>query len=415
MAGMEARGRARVGDTDADTESRIHAEVPAPSPSDRRRRSPAATGVPFAAESVNARWRAQLAGTSIDRRNRESRLGVGLVGLGYWGPNLLRGLVEQPSIDVRYICDLDEERLASFSRRYPGAAPTSRYEDLLDDPEVGAIVIATPVFTHYELAAAALQAGKHTFVEKPLAPSAAEAGELIALARERDLRLMCGQTFLYSPPVKEVKRLIETDELGDIFFISSSRVNLGLHQRDISVIWDLGPHDFSILLHWLGEMPESITATGRDSIVRGIYDVAFMTLQFPSGIVANVELSWLAPSKLRRTAIVGSNKMVLYEDGSGEPVRVFDRGVVYRDPETFGEYQLSYRSGEIRSPCIAATEPLITELGEFVRLIETGEPSEHLELARQVVLLAEAAESSLARGGIPVALPSVLDPGLIPT
>jgi predicted dehydrogenase len=363
-------------------------------------------------ESVSARWRRQLAGGPHDRRRR-SRLGVGLVGLGYWGPNLLRGLVEQPSVDIRYICDLDEERLASFSRRYPGAAPTERFEDLLEDPELDAVLIATPVFTHFELAAKALAAGKHTFVEKPLAPSAAEAEGLIALAGEHGVRLMCGQTFLYSPPVREVKRLIDTDELGDIFFISSSRVNLGLHQRDVSVIWDLGPHDFSILLHWLEEMPESISATGRDSIVRGIHDVAFMTLHFPSGVVAHVELSWLAPSKLRRTAIIGSNKMVLYEDGTGEPVRVFDRGVVYRDPETFGEYQLSYRSGDIRSPYIAASEPLVTELGEFVRLIGTDEPSEELELARRVVVLAEAAQASLVGGGIPVPLASGVDPDAV--
>ena len=362
-------------------------------------------------ESVSTRWRRALAGSGRDRRRRDRRLGVGLVGLGYWGPNLLRGLLEQPSVDLMYICDLDEERLGAFSHRHPGAAPTTRYDDLLEDPELDAIVIATPVFTHFELASTALSAGKHTFVEKPLAPSAAKAGELIDLARERDLRLMCGQTFLYSPPVREVKRLIDTDELGDIFFISSSRVNLGLHQRDISVIWDLGPHDFSILLHWLEEVPESIMATGRDSIVPGIHDVAFMTLRFPSGIVANIELSWLAPSKLRRTAIVGSNKMVVYEDGSGEPVRVFDRGVEYRDPETFGEYQLSYRSGEIRSPCVAATEPLVTELAEFVRLIEMHELSRHLELARQVVLLAETAEASLLSGGAPV--PCVGDSELV--
>jgi predicted dehydrogenase len=382
---------------------------------DRRKRPSAPAGAALDGESASARWRRQLTGTSMNRRNDGSRLGVGLVGLGYWGPNLLRGLIEQSSVDLRYICDLDQERLASFSRRYPGAAPTSRYEDLLEDPQVEAIIIATPVFTHFELAAAALRADKHTFVEKPLAPSAAEAAELIALARDRNLRLMCGQTFLYSPPVREVKRLIETGELGDIYFISSSRVNLGLHQRDISVIWDLGPHDFSILLHWLEEMPESITAAGRDSIVPGIHDVAFMTLQFPSGIVANVELSWLAPSKLRRTAIVGSNKMVLYEDGTGEPVRVFDSGVVYRDPETFGEYQLSYRTGDIRSPCIAATEPLVTELAEFVRLIRMEEPSEDLELALQVVLLAEAAEASLASGGIPVAVSRDIDSDLIPS
>jgi predicted dehydrogenase len=340
------------------------------------------------------------------RRNEGSLLSVGVVGLGYWGPNLLRGLMELADVDVRYICDLSEERLSAFARRYPGATPTGCYEDLLDDPQLDAVLIATPVFTHFELAAAALRAGKHTFVEKPLAPTTAEAGELIELAEDRDLRLMCGQTFLYSPPVRAVKRLIATGELGDIYFISSSRVNLGLHQRDVSVIWDLGPHDFSILLHWLDEVPESITATGRDSIVRGICDVAFMSLQFPSGIVANVELSWLAPSKLRRTAIVGSNKMVVYEDGTAEPVRVFDRGVVYRDPETFGEYQLSYRSGDILSPRIAATEPLVTELEEFVRLIRMEDTSNDLELARQVVMLAEAAESSLASGGVPVAVSS---------
>ncbi len=347
------------------------------------------------------------------RRNDGSLLSVGVVGLGYWGPNLLRGLMELPDVDVSYICDLSEERLSSFARRYPGATPTSSYEDLLSDPQLDAIVIATPVFTHFELAAAALRAGKHTFVEKPLAPTGAQAGELIELAEERDLRLMCGQTFLYSPPVRAVKRLIETGELGDIFFISSSRVNLGLHQRDVSVIWDLGPHDFSILLHWLDEMPDSITATGRDSIVPGICDVAFMSLQFPSGIVANVELSWLAPSKLRRTAIVGSNKMVVYEDGTAEPVRVFDRGVVYQDPETFGEYQLSYRTGDILSPRIAATEPLVTELEEFMRLIRMQETSDDLGLARQVVTLAEAAESSLLSSGVPVAISTDYEGSLV--
>jgi len=229
------------------------------------------------------------------------------------------------------------------------------------------------------------------------------------LAEERDVRLMCGQTFLYSPAVAAIKTMIDLNELGEIFFISSSRVNLGLHQRDVSVVWDLGPHDFSILLHWLGEMPETITARGRDSIVQGIHDVAFITLQFPSGIIANVELSWLAPSKLRRTAIVGSNKMVVYEDGAPEPVRVFDRGVVYKDPKTFGEYQLSYRSGDILSPRIAATEPIVTELAEFVRLIRAEETSGTLELARQVVMLAEASESSLAAGGVPITVSGYSD------
>jgi predicted dehydrogenase len=345
--------------------------------------------------------------TSIVNRRVENKPGsirAGVVGLGYWGPNLLRGLLELPDVEISYICDLDERRLSALSRRYPHATPTVSFADLLDDADLDAILIATPVFTHFGLASASLRAEKHTFVEKPLAPSTEEADELIALARGRDLRLMCGQTFLYSPPVQEVKRLIDSRELGEIYFVSSSRVNLGVHQRDVSVVWDLGPHDFSILLHWLEEMPDSITAVGRDSIMPGIHDVAFMSLQFPSGIVANVELSWLAPSKLRRTAVVGSNKMVVYEDGTAEPVRVFDRGVVYRDPETFGEYQLAYRSGDILTPQVAATEPLVNELAEFTRLIHSHANSGNLDMARQIVMLIEAAEGSLARGGAPVAV-----------
>jgi predicted dehydrogenase len=278
---------------------------------------------------------------------------------------------------------------------------------MLADESLDAVLIATPVFTHFDLASAALRAGKHCFVEKPLAPSVGEADELIELAEANDLRLMCGHTFLYSPAVRAVKRLLDAGELGDLYFLSSSRVNLGLHQRDVSVIWDLGPHDFSILLYWLEEMPESVMSIGRDSIVRGIPDVAFVNLQFGSGLIANVELSWLAPSKLRRTAIVGSQKMVVYEDGSQEPIRVFDSGVVYSDPETFGEYHLSYRTGDIVSPRLLATEPLAEELAEFVDLATGRDGAEdNLTLSRNVVLLAEAAEASLRSGGSAVSLES---------
>ena len=170
---------------------------------------------------------------------------------------------------------------------------------------------------------------------------------------------MCGHTFVYSAPVRAVKQILDRGELGEIYFISSSRVNLGLHQPDVSVVWDLGPHDFSILLYWLEELPCQVRATGRDSIVPGIPDVAFVTLRYPSGMVANVELSWLAPSKLRRTVIVGSQKMVVYDDGTSEPVRVFDHGVDHKDPETFGEHHLSYRTGDILSPKVETHEPLV--------------------------------------------------------
>jgi predicted dehydrogenase len=325
---------------------------------------------------------------------------VAVVGLGYWGPNLLRVLAESADVDVRWMCDLDPARLERLARRYPHVTPTEEIDDILDDPEVDGVLVATPVFTHFELARRCLEAGKHTLVEKPLAASGAEAHALISLAAERELALMCGHTFLYSPPVRAVRALIDGGELGDVYFVSSSRVNLGLHQRDVSVIWDLGPHDFSILMHWLGGPPATIRATGRDSIVPGIADVAFVTMEFPSGVIANVELSWLAPSKLRRTVVVGSEKMVVYEDGAAEAIRIFDRGVVYKDPETFGEYHLSYRTGDILSPQLPSDEPLALQVSEFVRVMRTGAAPEHgLALAGDVVRLAEAAEASVTQGG----------------
>jgi predicted dehydrogenase len=207
---------------------------------------------------------------------------------------------------------------------------------------------------------------------------------------------MCGHTFVYSPPVRAVKDLLERGALGEIYFISSSRVNLGLHQPDVSVIWDLAPHDFSILLYWLDERPEFVSAVGRDSVVPGIADVAFIDLKFPSGILAHVELSWLAPSKLRRTVIVGSEKMLVYDDSSSEPLRLFDSGVVYKNPESFGEYQLSYRTGDIVSLRVDTSEPLVLELDDFARAIrQGGTPAADSQLARNVVHLTEAAEDSL--------------------
>jgi predicted dehydrogenase len=340
---------------------------------------------------------------------------VGVIGLGYWGPNLLRVLAEMADVRVKWICDLDAERLDRFQRRYPAVATARDVDTVLDDPEVDAVFLATPVFTHFDLAARALRADKHTFVEKPLAPTTELAEELRRLAEERDRRLMCGHTFIYSPPVRTVKRMLDHDELGNLFFISSSRVNLGLHQRDVSVVWDLGPHDFSILLYWLDEMPTTVRAVGRDSIVRGIADVAFVTLTFPSGILASVELSWLAPSKLRRTVIVGSEKMVVYDDGTSEPLRVFDHGVVYQDPETFGQYHLAYRTGDILSPKVATYEPLVAELADFVRAIRTGVSLDwQTTLAKDVVRLTEAADRSLREGGAEVRLGKELFAALRP-
>jgi predicted dehydrogenase len=330
---------------------------------------------------------------------------IAVVGLGYWGPNLLRVLIERSDVDVRWICDRDRSRLERLTRRYPAVRLAEDLKMVLRDPDLDGVFLATPVFTHYDLARQCLEAGKHVFVEKPLAPSTEQAIELIELAAKQGLVLMCGHTFLYSPPVREVHDLISAGELGDLYFISSSRVNLGLHQRDVSVIWDLGPHDFSILLYWLGALPAAIRASGRDSIVPGIADVAFVTLEFDTGLIANVELSWLAPSKLRRTVVVGSKKMVVYEDGAAEALKIFDNGVVYKDPETFGEYHLSYRTGDILSPKLSHEEPLALQVADFIRVLQTGGPSGHgLDLAIDVVRLTEAAQESLGLGGAQIEL-----------
>jgi predicted dehydrogenase len=334
-----------------------------------------------------------------------SRLRFGVVGLGYWGPNLVRNLHEVEDAEVAWVCDRRPEALAKIARRYPSVACTDDLGEVLDDASVDAVAIATPVSTHFPLASLALRRGKHVFVEKPLAASSAEAVELIELAASEELVLMPGHTFLYSPPVNMIRALIEAGDLGEIYFVSTSRVNLGLHQPDVSVAWDLGPHDFSILRYWLGETPTHISAASRGCILPGTPDVAFINLEFASGIIAHVELAWLAPSKLRRTTVVGSEKMVVYDDTSNESVRVFDSGVMLPDPTTFGEHTLSYRTGSIVSPHVVAGEPLAIELTDFCAAIRSGgTPRSSASLGLEVVRMIEAVDDSLAHTGARVAV-----------
>lgn len=326
-------------------------------------------------------------------------LNVGLIGLGYWGPNLLRVLTEMEDVEVTRICDLDVDRLHRFCRRHPYAIPTTDYRMVLADPKIDAVLIATPVDTHFELATLSLEAGKHTFVEKPLASTELEASSLIALAEQSGVVLMSGLTFLYSPPVRAIKRILERSELGEVYFISMSRVNLGPYRKDVSVICDLAPHDFSMLLYWMEEFPTSIRAIGKDAITEGIPDVAFISMAFASGVVANLEVSWIAPSKLRRSVIVGSKKMVVYDDVATEQVKIFDKGFDYRKPESFGEYQLSTRTGDIVIPKLDSAEPLVVELSEFVAAARDGTGSpESLRLSLDVVRLIDAADRSLRAG-----------------
>jgi predicted dehydrogenase len=332
-------------------------------------------------------------------------IGVAVVGLGYWGPNIVRNLNELEGADPVVVCDLRPDALAAIRRRYPAVRTTTDFADVLADPRVDAVAIVTPVSTHYALAARALAAGKHVFVEKPLAASAAEARALVELAEREGLVLLPGHTFLYSPPVQMIRKLIASGELGEIYFISTSRVNLGLHQSDVSVAWDLGPHDFSILRYWLDETPAHASALSRGCIIPTIPDVAFVNLEFPSGTVAHVELSWLAPSKLRRTTVVGSRKMIVYDDTSPEPVRVFDSGAELPNPETFGEYTLTYRTGDIVSPRLEVAEPLLREMDDFVRAIRDGtEPLSSATLGLEVVRIIEAVDASLDAHGARVSV-----------
>jgi predicted dehydrogenase len=327
-------------------------------------------------------------------------LRVAVVGLGYWGPNIVRNLHELECAEVVAVCDQRPERLGHIQRRFSELRAYDRFEDVLADETIDAVAVATPVSSHFGLARAALEAGKHVFVEKPLAASSTECIELMHLASNRGLVLMPGHTFLYSPPVVAIKELISSGELGKLYFISTSRVNLGLHQPDVSVIWDLGPHDFSILQYWLDEAPTYVSTLMRGFVMSTIPDVAFVDLEFPSGAVAHVELSWLAPSKLRRTTIVGSEKMVVYDDTSTEPVRIFDSGVVLPEPETFGEYRLTYRTGDIVSPRIEATEPLSLELRDFCDAVSSGTtPRSSALLGLEVVRTIEAVDQSCDLGG----------------
>ncbi len=322
---------------------------------------------------------------------------VGLVGLGYWGPNLARVLSQNTRCEFTACCDLDPARLAKMMRQYPGVRGFTRLEDLLS-ADVDAVVVATPISTHYEIAWQALRCGKHVMVEKPLCQSSAKAADLDREARKTRRVLMTGHTFIYSPAVIKIKELLAAGELGDIQYLSFSRVNLGLYQKDVDVVWDLAVHDISILLYWLGKLPVQAASFGRACIQRSKNDVAFLWFQFPDGPVASCEVSWLSPQKMRRTCVAGSKRMVVYDDTDPhEKVRIYDRGVILHEPANFGEFQLAYRIGDVVSPALAGTEPLANEIDHFIQCIATGaRPHTDGEFGANVVRAIEMAVASPA-------------------
>ena len=335
-------------------------------------------------------------------------IGAAVVGYGYWGPNIARNISERPEFRLLGCCERDPVRAAAFSRRHPEVPVIADLHELLLDPRIEAVMIATPPRTHHALAKAALEAGRHVLVEKPLAASVEEAEDLIETANRNGRVLMPGHTFLYSPPVNKVRELISSGELGEVYFVTSSRMNLGLYQAD-GVISDLAPHDLSILLYWLGRPVTQIAASGQSVFREGVPETAFLNVGFECGARANVQISWLAPRKMRQMVVVGSRRMVSYEDTSAdESVRIYDRGLdppVDHAPASFGEYRLTYRAGDIVVPQIEAAEPLGLELADFAQAIRTGtEPRSNSSIGLQIVAALEAAHASMRSDGEPVTL-----------
>jgi predicted dehydrogenase len=333
--------------------------------------------------------------------------GLAVVGMGYWGPNWIRNFCSLRCARRLVACDLSAERLEHVKNLYPGVEVTQKFEDVLHDSNIDGVVIATPVSTHYQLARRCLQADKAVVVEKPLAMSRAEAADLVRLARLRDRVLMAGHTFEYSAPVLKLHELISAGEIGEVLYISSVRANLGLFQQDVNVVWDLATHDISIILMLLGQMPEAVSCQGQSHYRREIEDVALITLYLPRNVIAFVHVSWLDPNKIRRTTIVGSRRMLVYDDTAlQEKVRIYDRSVsVQPYYDNYGEFQYAYRYGDIHIPRIEEIEPIKRECEHFVDCIRHNHTpvTDGLNGLRVVAVL-EAAQQSLRSGGVAVAL-----------
>jgi len=334
-------------------------------------------------------------------------LQVGVIGCGYWGPNLIRNFNSLNDCTVRVVCDLDPSRLEHMENLYPHVHTTTLVENLFDDDQLDAIVVATPVHLHHDLAKRALLSGKHVFIEKPMASSAEECRDLIATAQEHGLELMVGHTFIYTSVVRRIRAIIEAGDLGEVQYISSRRLNLGLFQNDINVAWDLAPHDISIILYLLGKSPERVNCQGKSHVRPGIEDVTNMTLTFDSGEIATIHSSWLDPNKVREMTVVGSKRMLVYNDLEPlEKVKIYDKRV--ESPphyDTFAEFQYSYHYGDMYSPYIAQAEPLKVECQHFLDCINDGIRCESGgEQGLEIVRVLEASSTSLLDQGNSVAL-----------
>jgi predicted dehydrogenase len=328
-------------------------------------------------------------------------ISVGVAGLGYWGPNLVRNFSACSQTELAWLCDKDPDRLEAIGRQHPSVRRSTKFEEMLADERLDAVAIATPVATHHRLAKAALLARKHVLVEKPLTASVAEAAELVALADEVERVLLVDHIFLYTPSVGKMAELVRTGEVGDLLFFDSVRINLGVFQHDVSVLWDLAPHDLSIIDHLIGREPESVMAIGASRTVDGLEDVVYLHLEYGNGLLASLHLNWLSPVKVRHFLAGGSRRSILYNDlDASERLKVYDRGVdVSSDPAGLRDVLISYRLGDVVSPRLDATEALFRLVEHFADCIERRvAPISGGEQGLRIVRVLAAAQESLSRG-----------------
>jgi predicted dehydrogenase len=334
---------------------------------------------------------------------KDRNLKIGVIGCGYWGPKLARNIHQIPTANLVMVSDLRQERLEEFKELYPDIEITTNYKELLED-DLDAVLIATPVNTHYPLAKDALQAGKHVLVEKPITSDSTQAQELVDLAASSGLTLMVGHTFEYNPAVEAMREVIQSGELGEIYYLNSTRVNLGLLQPDINVMWDLAPHDLSIMRFILDADPVKVSARGGVYVntVRNLHEVVYMTVIFDTGALANLRLSWLDPVKQRRITVVGSQKMLVYDDIVDDKVVVYDKGVEIQPYSvTEDEFHASYRHGEEKVAPIEWAEPLRVECSHFLDCIRTGStPRSSGDVGLRILKVLETAQRSLLNGGV---------------
>jgi predicted dehydrogenase len=334
-------------------------------------------------------------------------LSIGIIGYGYWGPNLARCAAEADNCMVGAIADSLPAVLTKAGKRHPGAQLLPDWQSLVADPKIDAVFIATPVHTHFDIALAALRAGKHVLVEKPITTSSAEASILIEEAARRDLVLMVDHTFIYTGAIQKIRDLIVQGVVGDVFYCDSTRVNLGLFQRDVNVLWDLAVHDFAILDFLLDTTPVAVSANGANFVTGGPDNMAYITLYLESGAIAHVNVNWLAPVKMRQTVIGGSRKMIVYDDlQPSEKVKVYDRGVeLNNNPENLHKMLVSYRMGDMWAPELSVKEALRTEVEHFATCVQNrAHPLTCGESGLRVVKTLEAASISLRQKGHPVDL-----------